>query len=139
MKKKSANFTREIYAYPYWYAACKPSRNITKKKSPISVANNTRIERSLFFTILRDPVEKAAKLHMQQTMPLITPTVNSGWRPQSVPENADHRKSTNRKSRIPVAAMLTDHLPKRLFGLILILTGPFIYHIIVEVNVPDRV
>ena len=80
-----------------------------------TTAKKARIDRSLAFMILTSPITRAAMPEIRQVKPsIIAPRL-----PRSMPSS---RTKTNIRSTMQTAAKPTDHLPKEVFGRILIRT-----------------
>ena len=97
------------------------NRNSPRKKSkaqkPTSTAKKTRMDRSLLFIMLMSPVIKAAMNEIPMATFAIKIRANGPGSPPNLVKTAN-----NMESRMKAAARPTDHLPKEVFGRILIRT-----------------
>jgi hypothetical protein len=87
----------------------------TKRKSLLAQLKKTRIDRSLLFIILMSPVIKAARNEIPMETFDIKIRANGPGSPPNLVKTAN-----NMESRMKATARPTDHLPKELFGRILI-------------------
>jgi len=83
-------------------------------KRPTSTAKKTRIDRSPLFIMLMRPVTKAVMPEIPKATVTIGPTGPGPTPPSPV------KTAHNAKSRMKAAARPTDHLPKEVFGRMLI-------------------
>ena len=89
----------------------------TKVKKPITNAKEVKIDRSLLFMILMSPVTKEHMPEIQRAIKKILSSTEPGLNSKTF-----CKRMFNTPTRMKAAARPIDHLPKEVFGRILIRT-----------------
>jgi len=90
-----------------------------KVKTPTTNAKKVRIDRSLLFMILMSPVTKVPMPEIQRATKKILSSIEPELNSRTL-QALGPKSIFNTTTRMNAAARLTDHLPKEVFGRIVI-------------------